>query len=429
MSVARVNAWWDAFALRRAGVVYAFVLLVGTFTIMNMATGRRFYLDGRNVANVLEQTSLVGILAVFMTVVLVSGNFDLSVAATAAITGAAAVGTLDHVGIAGAVLIAIACGAAVGVVNGLLVQVVGVNSFIVTLGMLTMLRGLFLALTDGRSIRASNTALIQDFRGFVLTRWQLHHAVLLFGIGGVVLGTIRALRNRSGDRLNGHVSALIAGGAVLGIASIFLRDTIELTAAAWYFLILAVVVWLVMSQTIIGRRVYAVGGNAEAARLAGISVNRYRIGAFILNGAAAGFVGAMFAARTGSVTPIALLNVELTVIAACILGGVSLFGGSGNVLKSVVGALILFTLANGFNIMNIGANWQKLIEGAIIIASAAIYTVGGRRKSGRAGRGSYVTIEDAAGPPDVEAAHATGSGDSAGAPPDARARAQVSDAN
>jgi ribose/xylose/arabinose/galactoside ABC-type transport system permease subunit len=141
------------------------------------------------------------------------------------------------------------------------------------------------------------------------------------------------------------------------------------------------ITWFVLSFTVIGRRVYAVGGNAEAARLSGINVPLYKMGAFILSSLAAGFAGVLFGCRFGAINPTALQGDELTVIAAAILGGTSLFGGAGSVVKTLAGALLLFTLTNGFNILNLGANYQGVIEGTALVAAAAIYTVGGRRKA------------------------------------------------
>jgi ribose/xylose/arabinose/galactoside ABC-type transport system permease subunit len=139
------------------------------------------------------------------------------------------------------------------------------------------------------------------------------------------------------------------------------------------------IVWFVLAFTTIGRRIYAVGGNAEAARLAGVNVRAYRLSAFLLSSLAAGFAGVLFGSRLGSINPTALQGAELTVIAAAILGGTSLFGGAGSVIKTVVGALLLFTLTNGFNVLNLGANYQGLIEGVVLVAAAAIYTAGGDR--------------------------------------------------
>jgi D-xylose transport system permease protein len=140
------------------------------------------------------------------------------------------------------------------------------------------------------------------------------------------------------------------------------------------------VVWFVLNFTTIGRRIYAVGGNAEAARLSGINVNLYRLGCFVLCSGTAGFAGVLFASRLRSINPTGLSGAELTVIAAAILGGTSLFGGAGSVIRTLAGALLLYSLTNGFNILNLGANYQGLIEGIVLVSAAAIYTVGGSGK-------------------------------------------------
>jgi D-xylose transport system permease protein len=164
-------------------------------------------------------------------------------------------------------------------------------------------------------------------------------------------------------------------GAVLVAASPAAIFTVRITQRTVYLLVLAALAAWVLRFTAIGRRLYATGGNAEAARLSGIAVNRYKVVAFVLNGAAASFVGVLYAARLGSINPTGLSGFELTALAAAILGGTSLFGGLGSVLKSLVGALILVTLKNGFNILNLGANWQGLIEGIVLIVAAGMYTV------------------------------------------------------
>jgi D-xylose transport system permease protein len=147
-----------------------------------------------------------------------------------------------------------------------------------------------------------------------------------------------------------------------------------------YMVIFTLIVWFVLSMTNVGRRVYAVGGNPEAARLSGINVKRYKMAGFILCSAAAGFGGVLFGSRLGAVNPTAMQGAELTVIASAILGGTSLFGGAGSVIKTLAGALLLFTLTNGFNILNLGANYQGVIEGTVVVTAAAIYTVGRNRQ-------------------------------------------------
>jgi D-xylose transport system permease protein len=146
-----------------------------------------------------------------------------------------------------------------------------------------------------------------------------------------------------------------------------------------YMIVITAFAWFIMNFTNVGRRLYAVGSSPEAARLSGINVTKYKLMAFVLCSATAGFAGILFASRLRSISPNALSGSELTVIAAAILGGTSLFGGVGSVVKTVAGALLLFTLTNGFNIMNLGTNYQGLVEGVVVVAAAAIYTVGGSR--------------------------------------------------
>ena len=133
-----------------------------------------------------------------------------------------------------------------------------------------------------------------------------------------------------------------------------------------------------MRFTKIGRWAHAVGGNAEAARLSCINVTRYLLLAFVFCSMTAGFAGILLASRLRSMNPSGLQGGILTVIAAAILGGTSLVGGSGSVIKSLAGALLMYGLTNGFNILNLGANWQGLIEGCVVVAAAAIYTIGDR---------------------------------------------------
>ncbi len=315
-----------ALALREAGVYYALLLLIVALAGVCAALGRPSYLSPVNLIDIVYQASPIALMGVAMTVVLITGNFDLSVASVAALAAAVPLLTVDAVGFWPALLLALAAAGAVGLLNGVMVQLVGINAFIVTLGTLTAIRGLVLIVTGGRSLMVHTPAALAYMTNFESGR---------------------------------------AGPFPYPIL---------------YMAAFTLLVWLVLRFTVIGRRTYAVGGNAEAARLCGISVSVYRIGAFVLSGLAAGFAGVLYASRFGAMNPTALQGEELTVIAAAILGGTSLFGGAGSVVKTVAGALVLYTLTNGFNVLNLGANYQGLIEGTVLIAAAAIYTVGGRRR-------------------------------------------------
>jgi D-xylose transport system permease protein len=363
--------WKRHFGLREAGVYYALLILLGILAAIAHARGLPNYLTPQNLGNIAYQASLVGIMGVAMTVMLITGAFDLSVASVAALAAAVLVGLAPQIGFPLAACAALVTAAAIGLLNGAIVQFVGINAFIVTLGTLTAVRGLVLVLTDGRSLMVERADTLAQMLAFESTRVPLFWPVLAIAVGLFALGAVRR-------------SALqLASAAILVALALLAGREVAVAAPVIYLAVFTAIVWAVLRFTVVGRRIYAVGGNAEAARLSGINVHAYKLGAFILSSVAAGFAGILFGCRLGAINPTALQGSELTVIAAAILGGTSLFGGAGSVVKTVVGALLLFTLTNGFNILNLGASYQGLIEGVVVIASAAIYTVGGERRRTR----------------------------------------------
>lgn len=375
--------WRRLLGLREMGVYYALILLVLILAVASAYTGRVNYLSMQNVTNVLHQSSLTAIMAIAMTVILITGNFDLSVASVAALSATMLIGLADALGFWPAFAVAMLVAVLAGLLNGSIVQFLGINAFIVTLGTLTAIRGIVLIYTDGRSLSVEDPEVIAAMRAFESGRVSIGIPLLLLGTALTAWGVLQALRQ---FRQPGGVSPSAVGMLVGGLCAMAIGwtggDEVSVSKAVIYMLIFATLVWVVLSYTTVGRRIYAVGGNPEAARLSGINVQRYRMAAFILCSAAAGFAGVMFGSRLRSINPAALQGAELTVIASAILGGTSLFGGAGSVVKTLAGALLLFTLTNGFNMLNLGANYQGLIEGTVIVIAAAIYTVGGngRRK-------------------------------------------------
>ncbi len=371
--------WRAAFGLREMGVYYALVILVISLAILTAQLGIANYLSIQNLTNVLYQTSLTAMMAAAMTVILVTGNFDLSVASVAALSAAVMVGTAESYGVVPAFGLALGVAMLCGLVNGTIVMVLGINAFIVTLGTLTAIRGLVLIYTDGRSLQITNLETVAQLKAIEGRIFDIGWPLFIGGL--VMLAIVAVSFTRTRRFAPKHLGLIIGGAALAGLSwsngiSLPLRAPVIITAT------FVAVTWFVLSYTTVGRRVYAVGGNPEAARLSGINVLGYRLGAFVLCSAVAGFAGILFAARLRSMTPTALSGMELTVIASAILGGTSLFGGAGSVIKTVAGALLLFSLTNGFNILNLGANYQGLIEGIVVVAAAAIYTVGsGKMKS------------------------------------------------
>ena len=378
---ARATDWGRVLGLREMGVYYALLLLVAILSFTTAYLGKPNYLSILNLTNVMYQASLIGIMAVAMTVVLISGNFDLSVASVAALSAAVLIGNADFIGFWPAVGLAMGVSICAGFLNGAIVQFLGINAFIVTLGTMTALRGVVLLYTNGYALSVENADVIATMRAFESGRpdvglFVLAGGVILFGVGLLKLIRLRATRMQFTPAAVG----LTLGGLALLILSWFSGAVIAMPKPVIYMFIVIAIVWSTLTFTMVGRRLYAVGGNTEAARLSGISVLRYKLLAFVLCSASAGFAGILFASRLRSINPAGLTGAELTVIAAAILGDTSLFGGAGSVIKTLAGALLLYSLTNGFNVLNLGANYQGLIEGIVVIVAAAIYTVGARNK-------------------------------------------------
>lgn len=378
--------WRRLFGLRERGVYYALLLLITVLTFLTTYLGQANYLSVLNLSNVVYQSSLMAIMAVAMTVVLISGNFDLSVASVAALAAVVLIGNADVIGFAPAALLALTVAMGVGLLNGVIVQYVGINAFIVTLGTMTAVRGLVLIYTDGRSLSAANPDVIAAMRAFEGGRHEVYWLVLIAGALLLALGAAGLIRNWSaGKALRPSSFGMTIGGAAFLLVAWASGGELSLRNPVLYLVVFTAVVWFVLSFTMVGRRLYAVGGNSEAARLSGINVMRYKLMAFVFCSGTAGFAGILFASRLRSINPAGLQGAELTVIAAAILGGTSLFGGAGSVIKTLAGALLLFSLTNGFNMLNLGANWQGLIEGIVVVTAAAIYTVGDKKSKSKTG--------------------------------------------
>jgi ribose transport system permease protein len=279
-----------------------------------LATDR--FLTPLNLTNILVQSSIMAVIAIGMTFVIVGGGFDLSVGSTAALAGCIGAAVMLKAGIVLGVAAGIVAGAVVGLVNGLIIAVLEVNPFITTLGTMVLVRGLVFLFTGGAPVGGEE------------------------GLPGrfLALGT---------DRL-------------LGLHYLVWIPAILLAALSW-----------MMHQMPYGRRIYATGGNREAAYLSGVAVRRVIASTYVWSGALAGVGGMMLAARLQSGQPTAGEFYELTAIAAVVLGGASLQGGEGSLYKSVIGVFIMVVLGNSLNLLNVDSYWQRVAVGGVIIAAAA----------------------------------------------------------
>ena len=273
------------------------------------------FLSPLNLTNILVQSSIMAVIAIGMTFVIVGGGFDLSVGSTAALSGCVAAMVMVRFGLPAGVIAGIAAGIAVGLGNGVIIAKLGVNPFITTLGTMVLVRGVVYLITGGAPV---------------------------------------------GDE--GMPPAFIAFGSarLLGIHYL-----------VWVPALLLIILSWLMRATPYGQRVYATGGNREAAYLSGVPVERIVASTYVWCGGLAGVAGVMLAARLQSGQPTAGEFYELTAIAAVILGGASLQGGEGRLYKSIIGVLIMVVLGNGLNLLNVDSYWQRVAIGVVIVAAAA----------------------------------------------------------
>jgi len=289
------------------------VTLLALCLVTALLTGR--FLSPLNLTNILVQSSIMSVIAIGMTFVIIGGGFDLSVGSTVALAGCVGAMAMVKFGLLAGTLAGIAAGIAVGAANGLIIAHLGVNPFITTLGTMVLVRGVVYLITGGAPV---------------------------------------------GDE--GLPAAFIALGSARFLGIHYL---------VWIPAALLIVLSWVMQATPYGRRVYATGGNREAAYLSGVPVERIIASTYVVCGALAGVAGVMLAARLQSGQPTAGEFYELTAIAAVVLGGASLHGGEGTLYKSIIGVFIMIVLGNGLNLLNIDSYWQRVAIGAVIIAAAA----------------------------------------------------------
>jgi len=296
-------------ALRDYGIVVAFVALFITLSIASPV-----FLTKQNILNILDQQSGIGVMACAATLVLIAGGLDLSVGAVFAASGVIAAEAAGSFGVAGALLAGALAGGVLGLINGGLTTIARINSFIATLATQIVIRGVAVAATGGLLI----TVTLPSFSD---------------------LGT----------------------GQLLGV-----KYTI------WIWAAFAAICAIVLTRTVLGRYIYASGGNAEAARLSGVPVGWVRTATFVLSGLAAGIAGVMATSQISTGQGDAATGIELQVIAAAVVGGTSILGGEGAIWRALVGVLLIAMINNGLNLLNINPTYQQMVQGVIILIAVGI---------------------------------------------------------
>src|SRR5713226_4389631 len=339
------------------------------------------FLGATNFSKLLQQMAVTGVLAVGMLMVIVCGNIDLSVGAVVGLAGGIAAMTQGW-GLVACLGSAIVVGLLIGAVQGSLVAYVNIPSFIVTLGGLQAWRGLVLKLTKGATIPVELPFFRSLGRDFIDPRIGIGLAV----VGIVALSWTNLRRNRARQRHGlpplgpGATVTRIVVPSVVVVAFIFLMNKAGGVPIPVIFLLaVALAGAFLTANTTFGRYLYAIGGNADAARLSGINLRRYTLAAFCVMGALAGLASILHTARVGSASPDAGTLMELDAIASCVIGGTSLMGGRGTVFGAVLGALILASLDNGMSLLNV-ENWaQYVVKGGVLVAAVGFDMFGRRR--------------------------------------------------
>jgi ribose transport system permease protein len=282
--------------------------LIVVFVFLSFASP--VFLSADNLFNIGSQTAVTAVIAIGMTLVIITAGIDLSVGSVSALAGVLGVMMMAQAGlpVPVAILGGTLVGATCGLVNGLLVSVAGLNPFIATLGMLTVARGLTFIVTN---------------------------AVSVFGA---------------------PASFRLLGQGVIG----------PIPIPILVIVLVAIVGYIVLSRTRLGRYAYAMGSNLEAARLSGIPIRRYLTSVYVISGALAGFGGMIAASRVNSGQPNFGIGLELDVIAAAVIGGASLFGGQGTVVGTLIGAFLIALIRNGAVLLDVNTFYQQVIIGVVI---------------------------------------------------------------
>lgn len=346
-----------------------------------------------NITNLVLQNSYIIVMALGMLLIIVAGWIDLSVGSVAAFVGAIAAVLMVkfdfHWGIT--MFISLIIGALIGAFQGYWVAYVKIPAFIVTLAGMLIFRGLTLVILQGEAVGPFPVPFQRLSSGFIPDFFHyegFHVTTIVIGILLSILLIVLDWRGRQNQQKYGFevtpfyffvAKNLLITGAVMGLC--YLMASYKGLPNVLVILFLLITAYaFVTSQTVVGRRIYAMGGNEKAARLSGVNTPRLLFGTFVNMGVLAALAGMIVTARLNTATPKAGVGFELDVIAACFIGGASATGGIGKVIGAVVGAFLIGVMNNGMSILGIGIDWQQAIKGFVLLL-AVFFDVYNKNKS------------------------------------------------
>jgi putative multiple sugar transport system permease protein len=373
--------------IREYGMYIALFVIMAIFT----ASTDGIFISPRNISNLLNQTGYIAVLAVGMTLVIVIRHIDLSVGFLAGFLGAVTAVALVFWKLPVIVVIpmVLILGAIAGLITSLPVAVMKIPSFVASLAAMLIYRGALLLATirtgtiviPNKTFNDIGNGFIPDFTGLNFLP-DVHKVTLLFGIVGVILFINSGITDRRKKQAYNFevlpfniflLKMIFVSAIILGITWVLAGYN----GISWTFVTMIIVVAIyhfITTQTVLGRHIYAIGGNPEAAELSGISVRNLTFVVFGSMGMLAALSGILYTSRLQSATTIAGTLFELDAIAAAYIGGVSAAGGVGKVMGSIIGALVMTSLTSGMNLMGIDISLQYIVRGAVLVA-AVIFDV------------------------------------------------------
>ena len=395
---------------------YGMVLALATIVVFFQFQTNGVLLKPLNVSNLLTQNSYILILAIGMVMVIISRHIDLSVGSVAAFVGAVAAIMMTKWDLPWflAVVLCLALGALIGAWHGFWVAYVGIPAFIVTLASMLVFRGLTLTVLNGETVAnlpPKFEAMGNGFLPEVGPDTGLHNLTMLLGVAmSLFVIWIEFRRRASATRYNFEVAPrpLFLAKIVLEIAVImyFVYVLAQYRGLPIVALILFALVGLytfLMSRTVIGRQIYAVGGNVDAATMSGVRTKRIDFLVLTNMGMLAALAGMVFAARLTAANPKAGVNFELDAIAAAFIGGAAVTGGVGTVVGAIIGGFVMGVLNNGMSLQGISIDWQQAVKGLVLLGAVAFDVYNKRRAT--VGGGARAEKTEVAPPPPPELEH------------------------
>ncbi len=365
--------------IRDYGMYIALAIIMIIFTTLTDG----LFMTPRVISDLIDMTGYIAVLSVGMTLVIVIRHIDLSVGYIAGFLGAlsAILSSEFHLPIWLIIPIVLLAGAVIGVAwQGFLVAKIQIPAFVATLAAMTIFRGLLIRVTNSATIFTNNDAFNAIGNGYipdVANIEGVHLLTMLLAVAAILIYILIETRNRSKQKSYGlHISTLPVFAGKLAFVSViilyFVWKIATFKGFSWTAIIVVFIVAIyhfITQNTTLGRHIYAVGGNPEAAELSGISVKFITYVVFGSMGMLAGLSGILFTARLQSATPTAGMGFELDAIAGAFVGGTSAAGGVGKVTGSIIGALVMASLTKGMDLMNVGVSYQYIIRGLVLVAA------------------------------------------------------------